>query len=58
MEVKLMKEVKTIIFDLDGTLVNTANVTIPAFENVLNDLKEKGLLQELPNKKEILRIGR
>ncbi len=50
-----MKEVKTIIFDLDGTLVNTANVTIPAFENVLNDLNDKSLLQELPDKKEILK---
>ncbi|MGM0641763.1 MAG: HAD family hydrolase [Thermotogota bacterium] len=50
-----MEKIKTIIFDLDGTLVNTVNVTIPAFENVLDDLKAKNLLKILPDKKEILK---
>lgn len=50
-----MNNIKTIIFDLDGTLVNTIKVTIPAFENVLKDLKEKKLLDNLPEKEEILK---
>lgn len=50
-----MDKIKTIIFDLDGTLVNTINVTIPAFENVIKDLKEKNMIEYLPDKKEIMK---
>lgn len=50
-----MDKIKTIIFDLDGTLINTVNVTIPAFENVISDLKEKNMIKDTPDKKEIMK---
>jgi phosphoglycolate phosphatase len=50
-----MEKIKTIIFDLDGTLVNTANVTMPAFENVISYLKEKNMIKDIPDKKEIMK---
>ena len=37
-----MKNIKNIIFDIDGTLVNTKKVTIPAFKKTLEALKKEG----------------
>lgn len=50
-----MDKIKNIIFDLDGTLVDTVKVTIPAFESVMEDLKNKKLIQNIPSKKDIMK---
>ena len=51
------KSVKNIVFDIDGTLVDTKKVTIPAFEMVLTELKNEGYEIEIDPKEILKYIG-
>ncbi|BBE30269.1 haloacid dehalogenase [Tepiditoga spiralis] len=49
-----MKNIKNIIFDIDGTLVNTKKVTIPAFKKTLESLDKDGFKVKV-NSNEIMK---
>ena len=51
----MFKNIENIIFDIDGTLVNTEKFTVKAFERVLKQLKDEGLLLVNIDEKDILK---
>ncbi|AZR72854.1 hypothetical protein BBF96_05295 [Anoxybacter fermentans] len=49
------KSIKTIIFDLDGTLFQTEELAIPAFYDTISRLRNEGLYEsEIPEKETLL----
>ncbi|HOT31725.1 MAG TPA: HAD hydrolase-like protein [Petrotogaceae bacterium] len=50
-----MIKAQNIIFDIDGTLVNTSRVSIPAFEMVLKQLQNDGFNIGNHTKEEIMK---
>lgn len=52
----MFNDIKNIIFDIDGTLVNTKKFTIPAFRNVILELEQENLISPMKlSDKEILK---
>jgi phosphoglycolate phosphatase len=45
----LLKEISTLIFDLDGTLFQTEKMALPAFRCTFERLMEQGICQRMPS---------